>query len=92
MKESLTGADNKLDRLLAAEQLLGVDRTEALKALTLGSVDPNPVIRQEVARALAADPKGDRPYLRAFLSDQAPGVRLVAARALALTAAPAAAK
>jgi HEAT repeat protein len=78
-----------LTRFKAAELLLPVDRTAALKVLTPATTDPNFAIRTEAARILTADPAIESPELRRLLRDGAPHVRLSAARALADRAAEA---
>jgi HEAT repeat protein len=81
--------DDKVNVINAAELLLPVDRTAAMAVLTPATVDPNPAVRTEVARVMSADPKRDRTYLRAFLNDSAPRVRLLAATGIVSSPAPA---
>lgn len=76
-----------LNRFKAAELLLPLDRAAALPVLQKGATDPNPVIRGEVARIVAADPRADLALTRAFLEDQSAWARVYAASRLTRPAA-----
>lgn len=71
-----------LTRFKAAEMLLTVDRSAALKVLNPATTDPNFAIRTEVARILTEDPSTSPAELRRLLRDGAPHVRLSASKAL----------
>jgi HEAT repeat protein len=79
-----------LYRFSAAELLLPTDRSAALDVLKEGAVDKNPVIRNEVARIMAADAKADLAAIRPFLKDPSGWARVYAAQRLIKTASPAA--
>ncbi len=72
-----------LFRFQAAELLLSQDRAAAVDVLIKGTSDPNPMIRDEAARILAADPGTSTTTLTPLLRDQSSWARLHAARRLA---------
>jgi hypothetical protein len=59
-----------LNRLVAAELLLPVERPAALRSLRAAAADGNPVIRAEAARVVALAAPPDLPALEAFLADK----------------------
>lgn len=78
---------NGLNRVLAAELMLNVDRQAASDLLVSAGNDPNPIIRAEAARVLSSF-AGPLPAVRKLLGDASAQVRLPIAAGLVSAARP----